>query len=184
MYPTETCGVTVYPYNNNPRWTRSVNGSQVVLLSHLDNHPSGISFNNIWRYSYKSAHMSAISANMARQARVNNTSVDPNVDIINHIGFCEEYINGLVQYCSISSALAMEILQPCTKPSTFKRSKYALTSAYLLLLTHWGRDKMAAISQTTLSNAFSWMKVLGFRLNFHWSLFLRVQLTIFQHWFR
>ena len=25
-------------------------------------------------------------------------------------------------------------------------------------LTHWGRDNMAAISQTTFSNAFSWMK--------------------------
>ena len=38
-------------------------------------------------------------------------------------------------------------------------------------LTHWGRDKMAAISQTTLSNAFSWMKMLEFWLKFHWSLF-------------
>ena len=27
-------------------------------------------------------------------------------------------------------------------------------------LTHWGRDNMAAISQTTLSNAFFWMKML------------------------
>ena len=51
-------------------------------------------------------------------------------------------------------------------------------------LTHRGRDKMATVSQTTLSNAFSWMKMLEFRLRFHWSLFLRVQLTIFQHWFR
>ena len=51
-------------------------------------------------------------------------------------------------------------------------------------LTHWGRDKMAAISQTTLSNAFSWMKIFEFRLKFYWSLFLRVELTIFQHWFR
>ena len=50
-------------------------------------------------------------------------------------------------------------------------------------LTHLPLDKMAAISQT-LSNAFSWMKMGEFRLNFHWSLFLRVQLTIFQHWFR
>ena len=50
-------------------------------------------------------------------------------------------------------------------------------------LTHWGRDKMAAFSQTTLSNAFSWMKMYKFRLRFHWSLLLRVQLTIFQHWF-
>ena len=48
-------------------------------------------------------------------------------------------------------------------------------------LTHWGRDKMAAVSQTTLSNASSWMKMLEFRLRFHWGLFLRVQLTIFQH---
>ena len=50
-------------------------------------------------------------------------------------------------------------------------------------LTHWGRDKMDAISQTTFWNAFSWMKMLEFRLIFHRSLFLRVQLTIFQHWF-
>ena len=27
-------------------------------------------------------------------------------------------------------------------------------------LTHWGRDKMAAVFQTTLWNAFSWMKML------------------------
>ena len=51
------------------------------------------------------------------------------------------------------------------------------------MLTHWGRDKMDAISQTTFSNAFSWMKMFEFRLQFHWSLFPRVQLTIFQQWF-
>ena len=51
-------------------------------------------------------------------------------------------------------------------------------------LSHWGQDEMATILQTTLSNAFSWMKMLEFRLRFHWILFLRVQLTIFEHWFR
>ena len=51
-------------------------------------------------------------------------------------------------------------------------------------LTHWGRDKMAAVSQTTLSNPFSQMKMLEFQLRFHWSFFLRVQLIIFQHWFK
>ena len=62
---------------------------------------------------------------------------------------------------------------------------YALTQMSLgSVLTHWGQDKMAAIFQTSHSNAFSWMKMSVFRLNFHWSLFLRVQLTIFQHWFR
>ena len=53
-----------------------------------------------------------------------------------------------------------------------------------VVLTHWGQDKMDAISQTTFWSAFSWMKMFEFRLNFHWSLFLRVRLTIFQHWFR
>ena len=52
------------------------------------------------------------------------------------------------------------------------------------LLTHWGRDKMAAIFQTTFSHAFSWMKMNDIRLKFHWNLFLMFQLTIFQHWFR
>ena len=46
------------------------------------------------------------------------------------------------------------------------------------LLTHWGRDKMDAISQTTFSSAFSWMKMFEYRLKLHWSLFLRVQLCV------
>ena len=56
--------------------------------------------------------------------------------------------------------------------------------AELQKLTHWGRDKMATISQTTHSNAFSWIKMLEIRSIFHWSLFLRVESTILHHWFR
>ena len=44
-------------------------------------------------------------------------------------------------------------------------------------LTHWGRNKMAAIFHTTVSNGFSWMKMYEFRLTFHWSLFLGVQIN-------
>ena len=36
---------------------------------------------------------------------------------------------------------------------------------------------------TTVSNAFSWMKMYKFRLRFHWSLFPGIQLTIFPHCF-
>ena len=50
-------------------------------------------------------------------------------------------------------------------------------------LTHWGPDKMAAISQTTFSDAFPWMKMYELRLRFHWILFPGVQLTIFHRWF-
>ena len=45
-------------------------------------------------------------------------------------------------------------------------------------------DKMTAISQPTHSNAFLWLKNFVDWFKFHWVLFLRVQLTIRQHWFR
>ena len=49
--------------------------------------------------------------------------------------------------------------------------------------TYWGQDKMSAIFQASFSNAISSMKMHEFQLRFHWSLFLRVQSTIFEHWF-
>ena len=44
--------------------------------------------------------------------------------------------------------------------------------SFVLILTHWDGDEMDNISQTTFSNIFSSMKMLEFRLKFHWSLFL------------
>ena len=51
-------------------------------------------------------------------------------------------------------------------------------------LTHLPLDNMDAISQTIFSDAFSWMKSFVFWLKSCWSLFLRVQMTINQHWLR
>ena len=50
-------------------------------------------------------------------------------------------------------------------------------------LTHLSMDKMAVISQTIFSYAFSWMKNFALWFKFLYSLFARVQLTITQHWF-
>ena len=50
-----------------------------------------------------------------------------------------------------------------------------------MVLIHWGQDNMAAISQTTDLNAFSWMKTFLFWFEFHWSV---VQFGISQHWSR
>ena len=52
------------------------------------------------------------------------------------------------------------------------------------LVNSFPLDKMAADSQTIFSDVFSWMKSFAFGLKFNWSLFLRVQLSISQHWFR
>ena len=51
-------------------------------------------------------------------------------------------------------------------------------------LTHWGRDETNNILQTTFSNVFSSKKMFEFQLKYHRSLFPRIYLTIFQHWFR
>ena len=74
---------------------------------------------------------------------------------------------------------------------SFKQMRLKMSSGKWLpyclglnVLTHRGRDKMAAIFQTKFSNAFSGMKMYDFRFTFHWSLFLEVQLPIFQHCFR
>ena len=50
-------------------------------------------------------------------------------------------------------------------------------------LTHLPLDKMAAISQTIFSDAFSLIKSFEFWLIFHRSLLLKVQQTMTQHWF-
>ena len=52
--------------------------------------------------------------------------------------------------------------------------KTSSATVALDILTHWGRDKMAAVSQTTSLNAFPWMKMYEFQLKFHWNLFLRI----------
>ena len=52
-------------------------------------------------------------------------------------------------------------------------------------LTHGGQNKMVTILQTAFWNAFSWKKNIGiFIKEIHWSLFLMVQVTIRQCWFR
>ena len=73
-----------------------------------------------------------------------------------------------------------------------------LLRVYLMLSHHWFSHYMnqcwptsmllyditrTHIFQTTFSNAFSCLKMYEFGLRFHWNLFLRFELTIFQHWF-
>ena len=114
--------------------------------------------------------------------------------------------------CGISNMFARQISQSCTKPlmhsftmtchswwhviydlwgihgQTSQEVEPSMTQPCSIVLlpslTHWGWDKMADISQTTFSHAFSWMKIYEFRLRFHWNFSPRFQLMIFQHWFR
>ena len=71
----------------------------------------------------------------------------------------------------------------CFDPMLCPFSKWQ-SNVWVVGLTHLLLDEMAAISQPTFSFAVLWMKSFVFWFKFHWSLFLRVQLTIIQQWFR
>ena len=66
---------------------------------------------------------------------------------------------------------------------TVLQSMFLLVADHLSFNTMMPRQ-MHAISQTTSSSAFPLMKMFEFRFKCQWNLFLRVQLTIFKHWFR
>ena len=61
------------------------------------------------------------------------------------------------------SAWTMSIQFLGSAPSVTRPSvAVVLTDKWVLVLTHWGRDKMEAISQTTFSSNVSWMKIMNF----------------------
>ena len=60
----------------------------------------------------------------------------------------------------------------------------SLGTVHRTLSNSSSQGQMVAILKTTFSGALSWMKMLEFWFKFHWNLFLGVQLTINQHWFR
>ena len=72
-----------------------------------------------------------------------------------------------VQTNLLAASLADKIIVPVCNYNLTNASTFALT--FPSSLTHRYRDKMVAIFQTTFSNTFSWMKMLEFRLRFHWT---------------
>ena len=62
------------------------------------------------------------------------------------------FINSLKAPCRYTNPYFLHLLYPC------------MLTCMCSNLTHSRRDKMATILQTTVSNAFSWMKMYAFRL--------------------
>ena len=102
---------------------------------------------------------------------------------INHISFIPNYFEArsrsqiyvlIIEHLNVGQKIMTN-----TDLSSFKCQW--LSSAFI---THWGRDKMATISQTTFTNAFSCIKSIVLRFKFHRNVFPVVQLAISQHWFR
>ena len=88
-------------------------------------------------------------------------------------------------YCRLSSAGYMYKIINAIRcsASTFMYVEETGGSTQQPNINSFPLDKMATFSQTVFSDAFSLIKSFLFGLTFPWSLFLRVQLTIAQHWF-
>ena len=128
---------------------------------------------NFWNDSNCSAYMVADIGCCIR----NISPVKPNCVI------CVTYVCG--GYMTIGSQCSgwpsCVVLQWSSPTGRFHRNIPASAPEGLNYLPS---DKMTAIVQAAFSNAFLWMKRFMLWFEFHWILFLKVQLAINQHWFR
>ena len=84
-------------------------------------------------------------------------------------------ISDIVSNAWCFSKICSNVLRKCSwfLPTNYEGLlQYMISPRNLILNSHLPLDKMAAISPTIFSDAFSWMKTFAFWLNFHWSLFL------------
>ena len=87
----------------------------------------------------------------------------------------------IFKWWEISFCLYFEYNFMITDTSTRCQSvKWIIEKYTTLNFNTWRPRQMTVILQTISSKAFCWMKMYGFRLKFHWSLFMRVQFKIFQ----
>ena len=112
---------------------------------------------------------------------------------IARVGYCSSNIckQWYLQHSTCNS-LRINSLRPeqngrCFPDDIFKwvrsRNYGCLVTWFCYQLIAKPGNKTAAVSWPE-PNAFTWIKIYKFWLKFHWSLFPRVQLTMFQHWFR
>ena len=112
--------------------------------------------------------------------------------------FISHFFGRMITYtCSIDRCLLMTVLSLPSALSLFWNKTGNLYTVrpkiyahdlrfiiFLCVLLTQPLDKMAGIPQRIFSYVFSWMKSFIFWFKLHWSRFLRVQLTITEHWFR
>ena len=109
-----------------------------------------------------------------------NTNIYLSIWILHHI-FTTKWCRHLASTLKLNKNLLIFQINIMTAHDMVTQGVRASTA---MILTRWGRDQIDTITQTTFLSAFFWTKMFELRLKFHWSLFLRVQLTKFHHWFR
>ena len=94
-----------------------------------------------------------------------------------------EILKNNIMYASVSSAhhYWCQIITASTAPKIYVMKVFCFNSSCVKTLRP---RKIAAIADDIFNCIFREWKMSEFPLRFHRNLFLRVQLTTFQHWFR
>ena len=94
--------------------------------------------------------------------------------------FPESWTNSVMVEPTLNRLVAA--ISSCLNFMLHHQMLYDFCWIHTMHLTHWDRNKMVTILQTTFWNAFSWMQIGVFWLKYHWNFFPKAQLTIIQHW--
>ena len=97
----------------------------------------------------------------------------------------KELMERMREHTGLISSYQFLITAACTNTGGKMKGSHSRAADQCPFVPRHSLSQVTSFMQLgMLWNAFSSMKIYEFWLNFHWSLFLRVQLTIFQHWCR
>ena len=148
-------------------WPRSMSPNGVARPQWVSSLASGIcgsNFNSVISMHMLQINFMSVPYETAHRWMPQDT-FDDKSSLVQVMAWCHQASRHYVSQCWLRFMLPYGIIRP----------QWVNT----LRLRQNGRHFAAKFS-----NAFSWMKTYWFWLRFRWSLFQRVQLTIFQHWFR
>ena len=176
---------TIY-YSHNGRYGVSDHQSQHCLLNRLfrrdqRKHQSSASLafmRGIHRWPVNSPHKGPLTRKMfpfddvIMHWRRERFCLGPGISPISRTGNNGSYLKHNVRY-GTSRYGPYPMLSP--------RRSLGFSATSLQGLTHRQNGRLFA---DNISSAFCWMKTVEFQIKCHWNMFLCVQLTIWQHWFR
>ena len=119
---------------------------------------------------------------MTRNCKLNGSS---SVHVMARRRLPTKILAYLIQSCQMHPG-AQASVKFKSKYKSFENVVYKMAAIlFRSLLGNTSRPKkMAAILQTTFSNAFSWLKIAVFLFKCHWNLFPMIQLAVVPHWLR
>ena len=106
--------IKLFPCGDKMKWVPNTE-QETTSASWWENRKSNIGLPSTGRYEWRARDIETAD----REEKINKKQEPPSRNVNKIYRKQSEYIDGLVQDCGNSSALALELLQSCTKPSIY-----------------------------------------------------------------